>query len=142
VPSVKVPGFCTAKKPAPLMAMKVATDAVCTSPCTELVLRDCVVTPPANCWVDAVCGIRSRKLVSTRLKAVVCEFAILPETFSSAYDCERRPPTAVVRAPKIPMTYSPNSIRAARRSHVIAGRVGRRCRKRRAKYKNPYMPMA
>src|SRR5258708_3436029 len=29
--------------------MKVATDAVCTSPCTELVLRDCVVTPPASC---------------------------------------------------------------------------------------------
>ena len=43
------------------MAMKVATEAGCTSPCTELVLRDCVVTPPASCAVSAVCGMRSRK---------------------------------------------------------------------------------
>src|SRR4051794_21076586 len=48
--------------------------------------------------------MRSRKLVSSRLKAVVCEFAILPEMFSSANDCARSPVTAVVRAPKIPMT--------------------------------------
>jgi hypothetical protein len=84
VPSVKLPGFCTAKKPLPLIAMKVATEAVCTSPCTELVERDVVVTPPASCAVDEVCGMRSRKEVSTRLKAVVCELAMLPETFSSA----------------------------------------------------------
>jgi hypothetical protein len=81
--SVKLPGFCTAKKPLPLMAMKVATEAVCTSPCTE-VLRDCVVTPPASCWVNAVCGIKSLKLVSMRLNAVVWELAMFPDTFSSA----------------------------------------------------------
>ena len=34
--------------PEPLIAMKVATEADCTSPCTELVLRDCVVTLPAS----------------------------------------------------------------------------------------------
>jgi hypothetical protein len=67
-----------------VVAMKVATDAVCTSPCTELVERDCVVTPPASCEVSAVWGMRSRKEVSMRLNAVVCELATLPETFSSA----------------------------------------------------------
>ena len=49
-------------------------------------------------------GIRSTKLVSSRLKAVVCELAMLPEMFSSAKDCARMPVTAVVRAPKIPIT--------------------------------------
>src|SRR4029079_18469844 len=48
-------------------------------------------------------AIRSSKLVSVRLKAVVCEFAILPEMFSSANDCARMPVTAVVSAPKIHM---------------------------------------
>ena len=43
-----------------------------------------------------------------RLKAVVCELAMLPEMFSSANDCARIPVTAVVRAPKIPMTSSPD----------------------------------
>ena len=41
-------------------------------------------------------AIRSSKLVSVRLKAVVCEFAMLPEIFSSANDCARMPVTAVV----------------------------------------------
>src|SRR5882762_3580399 len=68
--------------------------------------------------------MRSRKLVSMRLNAVVCELAMLPEMFSSAYDSARRPPTAVVRAPKIPMTYSPNSIRAARRSRETEAASG------------------
>ena len=31
------------------------------------------------------------KLVSMRLKAVVCELAMLPEMFSSAKDCARMP---------------------------------------------------
>src|SRR3954471_3254672 len=64
--------------------------------------------------------MRSRKLVSMRLNAVVCELAMLPEMFSSAYDSARKPPTAVVRAPKIPMTFSPHSIRAARRSQQLS----------------------
>src|SRR5829696_2567749 len=49
------------------------------------------------------------KAVSIRLKAVVCELAMLPEIFSSAKDCARIPVTAVVRAPKIPMTSSPTA---------------------------------
>ena len=72
---------------------------------------------PARCWSNAnsrsrcrpiacvaeLSGIRSTKLVSSRLKPVVCELAMLPEIFSSAKDCARMPVTAVVRAPKIPM---------------------------------------
>src|SRR5215208_4985440 len=49
------------------------------------------------------------KAVSIRLKAVVCELAMLPAIFSSAKDCARIPVTAVVRAPKIPMTSSPTA---------------------------------
>lgn len=49
--------------------------------------------------VNEVCGMRSRKEVSMRLNAVVCELAILPETFSSV-GLARKPPTAVVSAPK------------------------------------------
>jgi hypothetical protein len=49
----------------------------------------------------------SWKLVSMRLNAVVCELAMLPEMFSKANDCARIPVTAVVSAPKIPMTFSP-----------------------------------
>jgi hypothetical protein len=102
--SVKPPGFCTEKKPSPLIAMKVATWAACTSPCTLLVERDIAVTEPASCRLTPDSGIRSRKLVSMRLKAVVCEFAMLPEMFSSANDCARMPATDVVNAPKIPIT--------------------------------------
>src|SRR5678816_824202 len=100
--------------------MKVATEADCTSPCTELVERDCAVTPPASCAVSAVCGTRSRKEVSMRLKAVVCELAMLPEIFSSAYDPARKPPTAVVSAPKIPMTCSPIRFPAAGNQQMAA----------------------
>src|ERR1051325_2239833 len=77
------------------------------SPCTVLVERDMATTLPDNCWVGEPSGIKSSKLVSIRLNAVVCELAMLPETFSSAYDCARNPVTAVVRAPNRPMTSSP-----------------------------------
>ena len=83
------------------------------SPCTVLVERELAITLPANCLEGRLSGIRSTKLVSMRLKAVVCELAMLPETFSSANDCARMPVTAVVRAPKIPMTSSPTAFRAA-----------------------------
>ena len=64
--------------------MKVDTDAALTEPCTVLVEREAKVTEPASCWLTPVCGIRSRKLESIRLKAVVWELAMLPEMFSSA----------------------------------------------------------
>ena len=86
------------------MAMKVPIEEVCRSPCTVLVEREFAATLPAS-WCDVGwSGIRSSKLVSMRLNAVVCELAMLPDTFSSANDCARMPVTAVVRAPKIPMT--------------------------------------
>src|SRR3954454_15802069 len=53
--------------------------------------------------------MRSSKLVSLRLNAVVWELAMFPDTFSSAKDCARSPVTAVVRAPKIPMRLSPTT---------------------------------
>src|SRR5262245_56736409 len=78
------------------------------SPCTVLVERELATTLPDSCLAGTSSGIRSTKLVSIRLNAVVCELAMFPETFSSANDCARMPVTAVVRAPKIPMTFSPN----------------------------------
>src|ERR1043165_10145489 len=83
--------------------MKVPVEADWKSPCTVLVARALAVTVPASCLDGGLSGIRSMKLVSTRLNAVVCEFAMLPEMFSSANDCARRPVTAVVRAPKLPI---------------------------------------
>src|SRR4029078_11287005 len=74
------------------------------SPCTLLVEREFAITLPASCLFGVLSGMRSTKLVSSRLKPVVCELAMLPEMFSSAKDCARMPVTAVVRAPKIPMT--------------------------------------
>ena len=47
-------------------------------------LREPALTLPASCAVVPVSGMRSTKLVSIRLKAVVCEFAMLPEMFSRA----------------------------------------------------------
>ena len=38
----------------------------------------------ANCLVGSLSGIRSTKVLSIRLKAVVCELAMLPEMFSNA----------------------------------------------------------
>ncbi len=103
--STKLAGFATTKKPLPLTAMKVPIEADWISPCTTLVARDSASTLPAS-WCDGdASGIRSEKLVSIRLNAVVCELAILPDTFSSAKACARMPETAVVRAPKIPMTW-------------------------------------
>ena len=84
--------------------MKVETEALWMSPCTVLVERELATTLPANCLDGTPSGIKSSKLVSMRLNAVVCELAMLPEMFSSANACARIPVTAVVRAPKIPMT--------------------------------------
>src|SRR6266851_4467674 len=111
--SAKLDGFWITKKPSPLIAMKVPMEEVWMLPCTVLVERELSTTLPAICLDGRSSGIRSTKLVSMRLKAVVCELAILPETFSSANDCARIPVTAVVRAPKIPMTSSPTAFRAA-----------------------------
>src|SRR5260221_6586634 len=83
------------------------------SPCTVLVARELAATLPAICWLGLASGIRSTKLVSSRLKAIVCEFAMLPEIFSSANACARIPVTAVVRAPKIPITRLPLAIAGA-----------------------------
>ncbi len=57
-------GFCTLKKPWPLMAMLVATVVEVTVPCVVIVACAKAVTPPATCrsGVDD-CGIRSSKLV-------------------------------------------------------------------------------
>ena len=78
------------------------------SPCTLLVERELAITLPAICLDGGSSGMRSSKLVSMRLNAVVCELAMLPEMFSSAKDCARNPVTAVVRAPKIPMSLISN----------------------------------
>src|SRR6266567_2346464 len=83
------------------------------SPCTVLVERELAATLPASCLLGLASGIRSTKLVSSRLKAIVCEFAMLPEMFSSANACARIPVTAVVRAPKIPITRLPLAIAGA-----------------------------
>src|SRR6266511_2357231 len=133
--STKFDGFWITKKPSPLIAMKVPIDDVWMSPCTVLVARELATTLPANCLDGRSSGIRSTKLVSMRLKAVVCELAILPETFSSANACARMPVTAVVRAPKIPMTSSPTAFRAAVRKARDKFRPHHRngCRKPRAR---------
>jgi ADP-dependent phosphofructokinase/glucokinase len=53
------------------------------SPWIVLVRRENDVTDPARPRLGGVSGIMSTKLVSTRLKPVVCELAMLPEMFSS-----------------------------------------------------------
>src|SRR5882757_1960494 len=111
--------------------MKVPIEADWKSPCTVLVSRAVAVTVPASCFDGGLSGMRSWKLVSTRLNAVVCEFAMFPEMFSSANDCARSPVTAVVSAPKIPI---PSSDQASRtRCAAPHGRnIGKRYRKPRA----------
>src|SRR3954465_276252 len=106
------------------------------SPCTLLVERELAMTLPASCLVGMLSGIRSTKLVSSRLKAVVCELAMLPEMFSSAKDCARMPVTAVVRAPKIPITHL----------HVATGRKRKtrrwpqyRCKRCKPRARQKYM---
>ena len=47
-----------------------------------LVSREKAVTEPATSRRSVMSGIRSTKLVSTRLKPIVCELAMLPEMFS------------------------------------------------------------
>ena len=64
--------------------MKVPTEEFWMSPCTVLVAREFAITLPASCLEGMLSGIRSWKLVSIRLKPVVCELAMLPEMFSSA----------------------------------------------------------
>ena len=54
------------------------------SPCTLLVDWALAMTLPDSCFEGTSSGIRSSKLVSMRLNAVVCELAMLPEMFSSA----------------------------------------------------------
>ena len=90
------------------------------SPCTLLVEREFAITLPASCLHRLLSGMRSTKLVSSRLKPVVCELAMLPEMFSSAKDCARMPVTAVVRAPKIPITRL--HLRLAANAQRAAGR--------------------
>src|ERR1700742_4662909 len=109
--------------------MNVPIEAAWKSPCTVLVARAEAATVPESCFDGGLSGMRSRKLVSTRLKAVVCEFAILPEMFSGANDCARSPVTAVVRAPKIPIPSSVRSkarMRAHVRARAVASRVPQR----------------
>ena len=83
-PSTTLEGFSTTKKPSPLIAMKVPIEAAWISPCTLMVWRESAITLPETCLSGTASGMRSTKLVSWRLNAVVCELAMLPETFSSA----------------------------------------------------------
>src|SRR6478752_981108 len=62
---------------------------------------------------------------------------MLPEIFWSAKDCACKPATEVLRASKIPMASSPNSIRTARRSEAAAAIEGER-RKRYARIENAF----
>jgi hypothetical protein len=48
-----------------------------------VVIREKALTEPASSCRNGRSGIMSTKLVSTRLKPVVCEFAMFPEMFSS-----------------------------------------------------------
>src|SRR3954453_16512018 len=110
------------------MAMNVPIEADWKSPCTVLVARAEAATVPDSCFDGGLSWMRSRKLVSSRLKAVVCEFAMFPEMFSSANDCARSPVTAVVRAPKIPMTCLrpiEGALTRARSGEAVARRVPR-----------------
>src|SRR5713101_3963153 len=68
-----------------------------------LVAREFASTAPETCRVGTLSVTRSPKLVSVRLKAVVCELAMLPEMFCNANDCACRPVTAVVNASKTPI---------------------------------------
>jgi hypothetical protein len=54
--SAKFDGFCTTKKPSPLIAMKVPIDEFWMSPCTLLVEREFATTLPANCFGRLVVG--------------------------------------------------------------------------------------
>ena len=57
-------GFCTLKKPWPLIAMLVATVVADTVPCVVMVACAKAVTPPATCRSGVeVCGMRSSKVV-------------------------------------------------------------------------------
>src|SRR5215470_10030919 len=68
-----------------------------------LVARELASTDPETCWAGTLSVTRSAKLVSVRLKAVVCELAMLPEMFCNANDCACRPVTAEINASKTPM---------------------------------------
>src|SRR5947207_4377111 len=98
-----------------------------------LVGREFASTAPATCRIGALSVTRSSKLVSVRLNAVVCEFAMLPEMFCRAKDCACNPVTAVVRASKIPI---PSLHSVAGGSVRTAGRGTRRkhCARTKATY--------
>src|SRR5690606_25253191 len=105
------------------MPIYVSTPAASTEPCTEGVARDKAVTPPAVCADGlAVPPIsRSRKLVSTRLNAVVWELAMLPAMFSRAKDWALSPPTARFMALVIPMHALPRTAAGRRAADRRAG---------------------
>src|SRR5258708_6717065 len=92
-------------------------------PCTLLVERELAITLPASCLLGMSSGIRSTKLVSSRLKAVVCELAMLPEMFSSAKDCARRPLTAGGRAAQNTHNSSPRCDRPQTQNAPLAARL-------------------
>ena len=100
--SAKLEGLSTTKKPSPLIAMKVPIEAFWMSPCTVLVEREFAATLPASCLVGMLSGIRSTKLVSSRLNAVVCELAMLPDVFER--EGLRAHASDGGGEPKIPMT--------------------------------------
>ena len=106
------------------------------SPWTALVEREFATTLPANSLLGSLLGIRSMKVLSIRLNAVVCELAMLPEMFSNAKDCARMPVTAVVRAPKIPITLL-HCRRTTRCGRAGAARSGQAVQDDRAKRCKP-----
>ena len=90
--------------------MLVVIPVVLGAPWIVFVSCENAATAPALSCRAAELGMRSTKLVSTRLKPIVCEFAMFPEMFSSAYDCAERPDTAVDNAPRIPIREPPPAV--------------------------------
>src|SRR5215475_4262939 len=91
--------------------MKVLVAEFWMSPWMLLVATELATILSAICALGRLSATMFSNWVLMRLYAVVCELAMLPEMFCSAYDCAPRPETAVVRASKIPMTFSPLGIR-------------------------------
>ena len=83
--------------------MLVLTTLESTSPCLLIMFRLKAPTDPETSRPLGRSGTSVEKTVSTRLKPVVRELAMLPEMFSSEKLWAVRPETAVVSAPKIPM---------------------------------------
>ena len=87
--STRSDGFSTTKKPSPLIAMKVPIEAGLDVALHGVGHARTGGDVAGSCFDGLSSGIRSSKLVSTRLNAVVWELAMLPDTFSSAKDCAR-----------------------------------------------------